>query len=80
MPVEMKQEQDGQLGKVAESVVGKRKTALAGGEKIAPHKVLHLVRKCRHGKRQCQILQIRMVKEAAECLQPNQDQNEAAGD
>jgi hypothetical protein len=42
----MKKKQDGQLGKVAESIVGKRAVAFVYGEEVAPDKVLHLIRKC----------------------------------
>ena len=69
MPRSMQQKQDGQLGEVAESVVGQRALALASGEKVAPQEVLHLIGKCgdRQGKRK--LLYLRKPDEAAGDLQ-----------
>src|ERR1035437_7769310 len=75
----MKQKQDGQLAKVTESVIGKRAAALAGGEKVAPQKVLQLIRKCGHREGQRELLQIRVAEEIARYFQSNEDENETKG-
>src|SRR5271157_6659535 len=72
----MQQKQDGQLGKVAESVIDKCVTTLPGGEKIAPDKVLHLIGKRGHREGQREPLQIRMWKVVAGNLQSGEDENE----
>src|SRR5580704_1309939 len=75
MSASMKEKQNGQLGKVAECIIGKRATALVRREKIAPQKILHLVSEGRHRERKCQFLQICMTEEGTRCLQSDEDEN-----